>query len=111
VEKDGTMDECNGSVPKERQGKIHSVMGWPRATAVSRWGRSTYLIQGVQALPRRILAFLHRYWLPLLGAFTLLLAICIQYALPQWYVSGVQFLQANLLVVGTIVFLMLFLVV
>jgi len=55
------------------------------------------------------LVFLHSYWLPLLSGLTLLLAICIQYALPQWYVSGVQFLQANLLVVGTVVLLLLFL--
>src|SRR5262249_26632269 len=36
-------------------------------------------------------------------------AIRIQYALPQWSVSGVQFLQENLLVVGTVVLLLLFL--
>ena len=45
----------------------------------------------------------------LFGGLTLLLAICIQYVLPQWFVYGVQFLQANLLVVGTVVLLLLFL--
>jgi len=109
VEKDGTMDGCNGSVPKKRQSKIRSVMCWLWSTAVSGRGWGIYLIHGVQALQRRIVVFLHRYWLPLLGGLTLLLAVCIQYALPQWSVSGVQFLQANLLVAGTVVLLLLFL--
>ena len=52
---------------------------------------------------------MHRYWLALLGGLPLLLAICIQSALPQWSVSSVRFLQANLLVAGTIVLLLLFL--
>jgi Pentapeptide repeats (8 copies) len=45
----------------------------------------------------------------LFGGLTLLLAICIQYVLPQWSVYGIQFLQENLLVVGTVVLLLLFL--
>jgi uncharacterized protein YjbI with pentapeptide repeats len=84
-------------------------MCWLRATAASGWGCGTYLIHGVQALQRKILVCLHRYWLLLLGGLTLLVAIRIQYAFPQWSVSGVQFLQENLLVVGTIVLLLLFL--
>ena len=103
------MDECNGSIPEGRQGKIRSVTCWLQATAVSGWGWGTYLLHGVQSLQRRILVFLRRYWLLLFGGLTLLLAIRIQYALPQWYVSGVQFLQANLLIVGTVVLLLLFL--
>ena len=108
-EKDVTMGGCNDSIPEERQGKIRSVMRWLWATAVAWWSWGIYLIHGVQVLQRRILVFLHRYWLPLLGGLTLLLAIWIQYALPQWYVFGIWFLQANFLVVGTVVLLLFFL--
>jgi Pentapeptide repeats (8 copies) len=78
MEKDGTMDGCNGSAPKEL---------------------------------RRILVFLHRYWLLLFGGFTLLSAICTQHFLPQWPVYVVQYLQENLLVMGTVALLLLFLLV
>ena len=89
------MDGCNDSLPEGQQGKIRSTMYWLRATAVSGWGWGAYLI--------------HRYWLLLFGGFILLLAICIQYLLPHWFVYSVQFLQENLLVVGTVVLLLLFL--
>jgi hypothetical protein len=84
-------------------------MCWLRATIVSGWGWGTYLIHGVSLLPRRLWVLLYHYWLLLFGGLTLLLAICIQYVLPQWSVYGIQFLQENLLVVGTVVLLLLFL--
>jgi uncharacterized protein YjbI with pentapeptide repeats len=43
------------------------------------------------------------------GWVTLLLAIRIQYVLPQWSIYSVQFLQENLLVISTAVLLLLFL--
>jgi Pentapeptide repeats (9 copies) len=66
---------------------------------------------GLGLLLRRILVLLYHYWLLLFSGLTLLLAIRIQYAFPQWSVYGVQFLQENLLVVGTVVLLLLFLLV
>jgi hypothetical protein len=109
VEKDSTMNGCNGSTPEGQQGKRRSVMCWLRATIVSGWGWGTYFIHGVPFLLRRILVLLYHYWLLLFGGLTLQLAIRIQDALPQWSVYGVQFLQKNLLVVGTVVLLLLFL--
>src|SRR4030095_3311729 len=101
------MNGWSGSTPEGQQGKIRSVMCWLRATAVSGWGWGAYLIHGVTALQRRIVVFLHRYWWLFFGGLTLLLAICMQYVLPQWSVYSVQFLQENLLVVGTVVLLLL----
>ena len=102
------MDGYNNSTPEGRSDRIRSVICLLRVTTVSGWDWGTYLIHGVTALQRRIVVFLHRYWLLLFSGLTLLLAIRIQYVFPQWSVSSVQFLQENLLVVGTVVLLLLF---
>src|SRR5262245_19372022 len=109
AKKDANMDGCNGSIPERQQGKIRAVLCWLRAIAVSGWGRSKYRMRGVQALKRGCLVFLYRYWLLLFGGLILLLAIRIQHFLPQWPAYVVQYLQENLLVIGTAVLWLLFL--
>ena len=87
------MEGYNGSPPAGQQGKIRLVLCRLRASAVSGWGWGTYVLQQYR-------------WL-LFGGLTLLLAVYIQYALPQWSVYSIQFLQENLLVAITIAFLLL----
>jgi hypothetical protein len=102
------MDGYNGSHPGGQQGKIVSLLCWLWATAISGWGWSKDLLHAVPAKQRRPVVFLQRHRWLIFGGLTLLLAIYIQCVLPQWSVYSVQFLQENLLVAGTAVFLLLF---
>src|SRR5262249_324652 len=112
TEKDVNMDSGNGSIPKRRQDRGHSVRNWPCAASF-RGDREKLSLDHLDPHQKqRIIIVLRQYALSIVLLCCVGLLFCltlyVPYWLPGWYFIASRWVTAHLLFVGALSIILVF---